>query len=99
MWTHSLEVEEHAAGDEEGDEAEGVAAHVDDLGVVRVAARVHEGGVTFAGALTGPVVVCRCCDGAIRSPIKTGKFKVIFYSTHTLDSDERTSFEFLREYE
>ena len=32
----SLEVEEHSAGDEEGDQAEGVAAHVDDLGVVGV---------------------------------------------------------------
>ena len=34
--TDSLEVEEHSAGDEECDEAEGVAAHVDDLGVVGV---------------------------------------------------------------
>ena len=53
----SLEVEEHAAGDEECDEAEGVAAHVDDLGVVRVAARVHEGGVALAVSLAGAVVV------------------------------------------
>ena len=45
MRAHSLEVEEHGAGDEEGDEAEGVTAHVNDLGVVRVAAGVHERGV------------------------------------------------------
>ena len=58
--SHSLEVEEHAAGDEEGDEAEGVAAHVDDLGVVGVAAghAVHERGVAvLAVDLAGAVVV------------------------------------------
>ena len=58
--SHSLEVEEHAAGDEEGDEAEGVAAHVDDLGVVGVAAghAVHERGVAvLAVHLAGAVVV------------------------------------------
>ena len=46
--TDSLEVEEHSAGDEECDEAEGVAAHVDDLGVVGV------GGGGSGGSPRGP---------------------------------------------
>ena len=45
--TDSLEVEEHPAGDEEGDEAEGVAAHVDDLGVVGVGGGGGGGGLVL----------------------------------------------------
>ena len=57
----SLEVEEHSAGDEEGDEAEGVAAHVDDLGVVGVGGGGGGGGpgldLVVLGREHGAVVV------------------------------------------
>ena len=65
--TDSLEVEEHPAGDEEGDEAEGVAAHVDDLGVVGVGGGGGCGGGCGGGLVErGAVVVVGRGPTAVR---------------------------------